>query len=87
MTAAFGGAVSPIMKNFPFFGHSIGLGFELPRISTSMSLPQDLVEKNMVFGVEAFLSLEGVGAAFFEDIIIIGEDSNELLTKSPSFWW
>lgn len=87
MTAAFGGSVSPIMKNFPFFGHSIGLGFELPRISTNMSLPQDHIEKDMVFGVEAFLSLEGVGAAFFEDIIIIGEDGNELLTKSPSFWW
>lgn len=84
MTAAFGGSISPIMKNFPFYGHGIGLGFELPRISTTMSMPEDVVEENMVFGVEAFLSLDGVGAAFFEDIIIIGKDGNELLTKSPS---
>jgi Xaa-Pro aminopeptidase len=87
MTAAFGGSVSAIMKNFPFYGHGIGLGFELPRVSTSMSQPNDIVEKNMVFGVESFLSLDGVGAAFFEDILIIGEDGNELLTKSPSFFW
>ena len=86
MTAAFGGSISPIMKNFPFYGHGIGLSFELPRISTSMSQPEDVVEKNMVFGVEAFLSLDGVGAAFFEDIIIIGDDANELLTRSPSMF-
>ncbi|MDM9625500.1 M24 family metallopeptidase [Rhizobium sp. S152] len=86
MTAAFGGSISPIMKNFPFYGHGIGLGFELPRISTSMSTPEDIVEQDMVFGVEAFLSLDGVGAAFFEDIIIIGKDGNELLTKSPSIF-
>jgi Xaa-Pro aminopeptidase len=86
MTAAFGGSISPIMKNFPFYGHGIGLGFELPRISTSMSLPEDVVEQDMVFGVEAFLSLDGVGAAFYEDIIIIGRDGNELLTKSPAIF-
>ncbi|MGM4914615.1 M24 family metallopeptidase [Rhizobium sp. 768_B6_N1_8] len=84
MTAAFGGSISPIMKNFPFYGHGIGLGFELPRISTTMSMPDDIVEQNMVFGVESFLSLDGVGAAFFEDIIIIGKDGNELVTNSPS---
>lgn len=87
LTGAFGGSVSPIMKNFPFYGHGIGLGFEQPRISTVMSLPEDVVEENMVFGVEAFLSLDGVGAAFYEDILVIGKDSNELLTRSPAHWW
>ncbi|MBP2550689.1 Xaa-Pro aminopeptidase [Neorhizobium galegae] len=86
MTAAFGGSISPIMKNFPFYGHGVGLGFELPRISTTMSLADDVVEENMVFGVEAFLSLDGVGAAFYEDIIIIGEKGNELITTSPSMF-
>jgi Xaa-Pro aminopeptidase len=86
MTAAFGGSISAIMKNFPFYGHGIGLGFELPRISTAMSTPQDIVEQNMVFGVEAFLSLDGVGAAFYEDILIIGDSGNELLTWSPSMF-
>jgi Xaa-Pro aminopeptidase len=48
-----------------------------------MSMPEDVVEANMVFGVEAFLSLDGIGAAFYEDIIIIGETGNELITNSP----
>lgn len=86
LTRAFGGEVSAIMKNFPFFGHGIGLSFEQPRISSVMSLPEDIVEENMVFGVEAFLSLEGVGSAFVEDIIIIGGDGNELLTRSPYYY-
>lgn len=83
LTQAFGGDVSALMKNFPFFGHGIGLSFEQPRISTAMSLPGDVVEANMVFGVEAFLSLEGVGSAFVEDIIIITEGQPELLTRIP----
>jgi len=87
MTRDFGGSISTIMKNFPFYGHSIGLGFETPRISTSMSLPSDKIEKNMVMGLESFLALDGVGAAFFEDIWIIGEEDNELLTSSRSDWW
>jgi Xaa-Pro aminopeptidase len=87
LTAEFGGAVSPSMKSFPFYGHGVGLAFELPRISTSMSLPTDSVAENMVFGVEAFLSLDKVGSAFFEDIIIIGKDGNELLTRTPNYWW
>ncbi|MFO1149903.1 MAG: M24 family metallopeptidase [Alsobacter sp.] len=87
LTAAFGGSISPIMKNFPFYGHGIGLGFELPRISTSMSLPQDCAEESMVFGIEAFLAEDGVGAAFVEDILIVGRDGNELLTRSPHAWW
>ena len=83
LTAAFGGTESAIMKNFPFFGHGIGLSFEQPRISTVMSEPDDRVQENMVFGVEAFLADEGVGSAFVEDILIIGKDGNELLTRSP----
>jgi Xaa-Pro dipeptidase len=86
LTSAFGGEVSPIMKNFPFFGHGVGLSFEQPRISSVMSLPEDIVRENMVFGVEAFLSSAGVGSAFVEDIVIIGKEGAELLTKSPYFY-
>lgn len=83
LTAAFGGAESAIMKNFPFYGHGIGLSFEQPRISTVMSEPDDRVKENMVFGVEAFLADEEAGSAFVEDILIIGKDQNEKLTQSP----
>jgi Xaa-Pro aminopeptidase len=83
LTRAFGGSESALMKNFPFFGHGVGLSFEQPRISTVMSEPEDMVQENMVFGVEAFLADEEVGSAFVEDILIIGRHSNELLTLSP----
>ncbi|MFO1162054.1 MAG: M24 family metallopeptidase [Reyranellaceae bacterium] len=86
MTEDFGGASAPFMKSFPFYGHGVGLTFELPRIGSTMSMPGDIVAENMVFGVEAMLAREGVGAAFFEDIIIIGKDRNELLTKTPIHW-
>lgn len=83
LTAAFGGEESAIMKNFPFFGHGIGLSFEQPRISTVMSEPGDRVQENMVFGVEAFLADQVAGSAFVEDILIIGQNRNERLTNSP----
>lgn len=83
LTAAFGGGMSAIMKNFPFYGHGIGLSFEQPRISTQMSQPDDVVRENMVFGVEAFLAEDGVGSAFVEDILIIGPTGPECLTLSP----
>ncbi|MDR3514280.1 MAG: M24 family metallopeptidase [Azospirillaceae bacterium] len=87
LTREFGGSVSMAMQNFPFFGHGIGLAFEHPRISSCMSLPEDQAEANMTFGVEIFLALDGVGAAFYEDNLIIGETGNELLTRSPAHWW
>jgi hypothetical protein len=37
-----------------------------------------------VFGIETFLSLDGVGAGFYKDILIIGKDGNELLAPSPT---
>jgi hypothetical protein len=52
-----------------------------------MSLPGDVVEENMVFGVEAFLALEGVGSAFFEDIVIVTAGTPELLTRTPHYFW
>ncbi|MBU2959322.1 M24 family metallopeptidase [Citreicella sp. C3M06] len=83
LTQAFGGSESTLMKNFPFYGHGIGLSFEQPRISTVMSEPEDVVRESMVFGVEAFLADDETGSAFVEDILIIGRDGNELLTRSP----
>lgn len=87
MTADFGGASSPFMKAFPFYGHGVGLTFELPRIGRTLSMPGDKVAESMVFGVEAILARDGVGASFVEDIIIIGKDRNELITNTPLYWW
>lgn len=87
MTADFGGTISPFAKSFPFYGHGVGLTFELPRIGSTMSMPEDKVAESMVFGVEAFLAQDGAGSAFVEDIIIIGKDCNERITNTPLYWW
>jgi Xaa-Pro aminopeptidase len=87
MTADFGGASSPFMKAFPFYGHGVELTFEMPRIGHTLSMSGDKVDENMVFGVEAILARDGVGASFVEDIIIIGKDRNELITNTPLYWW
>jgi Xaa-Pro aminopeptidase len=47
----------------------------------------DRFEAGMVIGVEAFLSKKGVGAAGFEQMFIVGEQENELLSPTPMLWW
>jgi len=49
-------------------------------------MPGDKVVESMVFGVEALLARDGVGASFIEDIII-GKDRNELISNTPLYWW
>ena len=41
----------------------------------------------MVFGIEAFLGQEGVGAAGFEQNILVADGRVELLTPAPMIWW
>ena len=87
MTEAFGGDHDALTATFPFYGHGVGLFFELPRIGTSLSAVEDVFEAGMVFGVEAFLAKNGVGSAAVEQNFIIHADHNEILTTSPIFWW
>jgi Xaa-Pro dipeptidase len=87
MTEEFGGDADPLTTTFPFFGHGVGLFFELPRIGTTLSSKDDVFKAGMVFGVEAFLAKDGVGSAAVEQNFIIHADRNELLTTSPVLWW
>jgi Xaa-Pro aminopeptidase len=41
----------------------------------------------MTFGIEAFLSAEGVGSAGFEQNILVTDNGAELLTDAPMLWW
>jgi len=86
LTAAFGGDDDPLTATFPFYGHGVGLFFELPRIGSTLSLESDQFEDGMVVGIEAFLARDGVGSAAFEQNYIIHADSIELLTTTPVIW-
>jgi Xaa-Pro aminopeptidase len=87
MTESFGGDDDALTATFPFYGHGVGLFFELPRIGTTLSADDDVFEAGMVFGVEAFLAKDGVGSAAIEQNFIIHADRNEILTTSPVLWW
>ncbi|MFD0986348.1 M24 family metallopeptidase [Methyloligella solikamskensis] len=62
---------------FPCFGHSIGLGIDGPWI---MEDEDTVVEPNMTLAVEALVGRPGVGAANFEENIIVHEDGAEIIT-------
>ena len=70
---------------FPAFGHGIGAGLEPPWLIKGE--PTVLKEK-MVIAVEAMVGRPGVGAAGFEQDVVVTPDGCEVLTAaSPKRWW
>ena len=74
LTAAFGGDNDAITETFPFYGHGVGLFFELPRIGTQLCTEEEMFEADMVLGVEAFLARSGVGSVGIEQNFILHAD-------------
>ncbi|HLB07015.1 MAG TPA: Xaa-Pro peptidase family protein [Alphaproteobacteria bacterium] len=87
LTREAGGGDDQTSRQWPIYGHGLGLFWEDPYISTQMCAETDTVELNMVFGIEAFLGREGVGAAGFEQNIMVTERGTEILTTAPMIWW
>jgi len=82
-----GGEKDQAAEKWPHYGHSLGIFFETPYFGTRMCSAEDKFVAGMACGVEAFLSRSGVGSSGFEQNFIIGEDSNEIITKTPMIWW
>jgi Xaa-Pro aminopeptidase len=87
LTREAGGGKDQTSTQWPLYGHCLGLFWEDPYIGTQMCKESDTVQPNMVFGVEAFLGREGVGAAGFEQNLIVTEKGAEVITKAPMIWW
>ena len=87
MTRDAGGGGDQTSEQWPLYGHALGLFWEDPYISTRMCTEHDRVENGMVFGIEAFLGQAGVGAAGFEQNILVADGCVELLTPAPMIWW
>jgi Xaa-Pro aminopeptidase len=85
--AAFGGAKDQAAQKWPHYGHGLGLFFEKPYISTVMGTQSAEFAAGMVMGVEAFLTMPGVGSAGFEQNVIVTPTGAELITPAPSVWW
>jgi Xaa-Pro aminopeptidase len=70
---------------FPAFGHCMGLGLEAPWIIAG---EPTVLEKNMVICAEAYAGRSGVGAAGFEQNVVVTSKGYEVLTAScPKRWW
>ncbi|MEZ5923015.1 MAG: Xaa-Pro peptidase family protein [Hyphomicrobiaceae bacterium] len=70
---------------FPCYGHSIGLGIDGPWLVKAAKEP---LKENMVLGIEALVGRAKVGAANFEQDVIIKKQGNEILTAPcPTKWW
>jgi len=64
-------------QQFPCFGHTLGAGIEGPWIVEGETT---VVEENMVLAVEALVGRPGIGAANYEENLIVHKDRIELLT-------
>lgn len=78
-----GGGDDMASEMWPFFGHGVGVSWEDPLLAVENLDGTELLDAGMVLGVEAFLSREGVGAAGFEQNIIVTSSGAELLTSVP----
>lgn len=86
--AAGGGKVKDqASQQWPLYGHVNDMFFENPMYGRKTAGPEERLEENMVCSSEAFLSWEGVGAAGFEQNMIIKKGGVEILTKSPMIWF
>jgi Xaa-Pro aminopeptidase len=70
---------------FPAFGHSFGVGLEAPWIIEDE--PTEVVE-GMCLAIETLLGRPEVGAAAFEQEVVVTLDGCETITAAcPARWW
>lgn len=62
-------------------GHGIGLELNEPPIPSEYDVSP--VEENYVIALDLHMLDEGLGVVKLEDMILIGKEGNEILTKSP----
>jgi Xaa-Pro aminopeptidase len=59
------------------------VSWEHPVLAVDNLTGDELLEDGMVLGIEAFLSRDGVGAAGFEQKVIVGPEGAEVLIETP----
>ena len=69
---------------FPSMGHGLGMWWELPWLT-----PDDttVLEPSMVIAIERAVGRTGVGAASYEDDVLVTPNGCEVLTTTPKRWW
>ena len=85
--AQYGAVSNQMSEKWPHFGHGIGLFFEKPYIGPEMCEDSDIFQEGMALGVEAFYGLDKVGAAGFEQNVLVTAKGTEVITKTPMVFW
>ncbi len=83
----YGAASNQMAEKWPHFGHGIGLFFEKPYIGPDMCEDSDVFQEGMALGVEAFFGLDTVGAAGFEQNVLVTAKGTEVITRTPMIFW
>jgi Xaa-Pro aminopeptidase len=73
-----------LVTSFPCHGHGYGLTLETPWLRSDEPMP---IAENMALAVETMAGRAGVGAAKFEQDIIVTADGAELIVEAPAVWW
>ncbi|MBN9176066.1 MAG: aminopeptidase P family protein [Microbacterium sp.] len=74
------------------YGHGLGTFFQAPIVPAGGEAPaaaftHEPLQPGMVMTVEVFFNTPGVGSATWEDVFIVGEHGNEMLSTSPQLYW
>jgi Xaa-Pro aminopeptidase len=75
---------SALSIGFPPHGHGFGLGWEWPWI---LPTEERELRPGMCLAVEAMPTRAGLGSSYFEQDLIVTEDSCEVLTQAQKRWW
>jgi Xaa-Pro aminopeptidase len=73
-----------LVTSFPCHGHGYGLTLETPWLRPGEHMP---IRENMALAIEAMAGRAGVGAAKFEQDVIVTADGADLLVEAPKVWW
>jgi Xaa-Pro aminopeptidase len=73
-----------LVSSFPCHGHGYGLTLETPWLRPGESMP---IQENMALAVEAMAGRVGVGAAKFEQDLVVTAAGTDLLVEAPKVWW
>ncbi|MBN2688557.1 MAG: M24 family metallopeptidase, partial [Deltaproteobacteria bacterium] len=66
-------------------GHGIGLELNEPPVPSEYD--KSLIDENYVIALDMHMLDERFGVVKLEDMILIGADGNEILTKTPRHLW
>ena len=73
-----------LAESMPAHGHGIGVTNERPWLRADEHMP---LRENMTIALETMAGRADIGAAGFEQDVIVTADGCEILNRCPAIWW